>query len=130
MNCFSKLIAATTLGLCSQLVLAAPTYLVTHNHTSVESNAFIDGTVRSPYPTAAGSDGSVNWLAVRIACLGHTTNNKCKALIRMATNTANPVDLGWLELDLPTGAISPQQLQGNGYTLIVNGPGEVTLLQD
>ena len=130
MNCFSKIVAVTTLGLCSQLALAAPSYLITHNNTDVESNAFIDGTVKSPYPTKAHGDNSISWIAVRIACLGHTTNNKCKALIKMATNTENAIDLGWLEMDLSSGDVNPKQVQGNGYTLTVNGPAEVTLSQD
>ncbi len=127
MNGFFKILAVTTLGLCSQAALAAPSALMTHNHTDVESNAFIDGTVKSPYPTKAHADGSVSWTAVRIACLGHTSNNKCKALIKMATNTANPVNLGWLEMDLTSGDLNPKQVQSNGYTLTVNGPAEVTL---
>ena len=127
MNRLFKLVALTTLGLCSQIALAAPSALTTHNHTDVESNAFIDGTVKSPYPTKAHADNSVSWTAVRIACIGHTTNNKCKALIKMATNTADVVDLGWLEMDLVSGDINPKVVQGNGYTLVVNGPGEVTL---
>ncbi len=131
MKTFGKIFAAVTLGLCSHITFAAPSYLITHNHTDVESNAYIDGTLASPYPTKAHADNSVNWLAVRMACIGRTTNNKCKALIKMATNTSNPVILGWLEMDLSTGDITPKQVQGNGYTLTVNdNPGEVTLSQD
>ncbi|OGV40041.1 MAG: hypothetical protein A3F46_10295 [Legionellales bacterium RIFCSPHIGHO2_12_FULL_42_9] len=128
MNCFFKILAITTLGICSQAVLAVPAFLVTHNHTDVESNAFINGTVKSPYPTSAHQDRSVSWTAVRIACTPEKV--KCKALIKMATNTANAVDLGWLELDLASGDINPKFVQGNGYTLIVNGPAEVTLSKE
>lgn len=130
MNCFFKILAITTLGLCSQAALAAPSSLLTHNHTDVESNAFIDGTIKSPYPTKAHADNAVSWTAVKIACIGHTTNNKCKALIKMATNTADVVDLGWLEMDLSSGDLNPKQIQGNGYTLTVNGPAEVTLTKE
>ena|SRR3990167_7815187 len=130
MNSFLKIVAVSTLGLCSQTLFAAPSYLITHNRTDVESNAFIDGTVRSPYPTKAHADNSVSWTAVRIACIGHTKNNQCKALIKMATNTANPVDLDWLNLDLSSGDINPKFAQSNGYTLVVNGPGEVTITKE
>lgn len=130
MNRFIKVLAITMLGFCSPAVLAAPSGLLTHNHTDVESNAFIDGTVKSPYPTKAHADNSVSWTAVRVACIGHTSNNICKALIKMATNTADVVDLGWLEMDLVSGDINPKSVQGNGYTLTVNGPGEVTLTKE
>ena len=131
MSRLGKILATTTLVLSSQVALAAPSFLITHNHTAFESNAFIDGAPKgSPYPTKAYADNSVSWLAVRMACIGHTTNNKCNALIKMATNTPDVVTLGWLEMDLVSGEINPKEVQGNGYTLTVNGPGEVTLSQD
>ena len=45
----------------------------------------------------------------------------------MGTNTASPVLLGMVTLDLVSGLITPSQVSGNGYTLTVNGPGETTL---
>jgi hypothetical protein len=45
----------------------------------------------------------------------------------MATNTPNPVELGWVSMNLVTGDISPKFLSANGYTLEVNGPGETTI---
>jgi hypothetical protein len=105
-----------------------PKQLVTHNTTNVESNAYIDGTIPSTHPTKAHSDGKVFWTAVKMACFGHIVNNKCNAVIKMATDTANPITVGAVSMDLETGDISPKEVRGNGYVLLVNGPGETTLL--
>lgn len=109
---------------------AAPDYLITHNKTNVESNAYVGG-VPSPHPTHANSDGKVAWLAVQLACFKNTdSKQQCKAMIKMATNTSNPVELGVVSVNLQTGDINPKQLSKNGYTLTVNGPGEATVEQN
>lgn len=116
------------LGLCATAVFATPPkQLITHNTTDFESNAFVAGTIPSQHPTKAHSDGKVFWTAVKMACFGHTINGKCAALIKMATNTPNPIELGMLTVDLNTGEITPQQITANGFTLTINGPGETTL---
>lgn len=107
--------------------LAAPAFLLTHNLTDVESNAYIDGTIPSIYPTKAHSEGKVYWNMVKVACHGHTKGNICTALIKMATNTPNPVDVGYVNLDLLTGEINPKTVTGNGYSVTVNGPAETTI---
>ncbi len=121
---------ALALSLTCALAHAAPKQLITHNTTDFESNAFVAGTIPSQYPTAAHSDGRVFWGAVKMACFGHLVNSTCPALIRVGTNTPNPVDVGMVYLNLDTGEITPSSIQGNGYTLLVNGPGETTLLKD
>jgi len=124
-----KTLTATALILTATTALAAPQKLVTHNTTDVESNAFIAGLVRSTHPTKAHTDGKVSWFEVKLGCVGHIVNGQCSALIKMATNTAAPVDLCWVSMDINTGIITPTpQCSGtNGYALIVNGPGESTL---
>ena len=147
-NHLGKILAAATLGLCSQTALAnqsfvadqsfladpaflaAPSFLVTHNLSDAESNAYIDGTVGSPFPSKAWSDNAVSWVSVRMACIGHTHNNQCKALVKVATNTPNPLAIGWMTMDLTNGEITPKEVFGNGYSLTVNGPGEVTLRKE
>lgn len=109
---------------------AAPKQLVTHNLTSVESNAFIDGVIASQHPTKAHSDNRVFWASVKLACYGRIVNNSCKALIKMKTDTAEPVELGWVSMNLVTGEISPSFLSANGFHLQVNSPGETTLTED
>ena len=130
MNSFLKglLIAGLTIG--SAAAFAGPSVMLTHNKTDVESNAFIDGTIASPYPTRANSDGKVSWMMVKMACYGHTQGNACRALIKMETNTTAPIDLGYVSMDVNSGAITPKKLSANGYTLTVNGPGETTLTKD
>ena len=121
------------LALCltSSITWAAPPkQLITHNTTDWESNAFIAATIPSQYPTPAHTDGKIFWAAAKMACFGHLVNGTCPALIRMGTNTPNPLDVGMLYLNLDTGAITPSAIQGNGYTVLVNGPGEITLLKD
>lgn len=111
-------------------VFAAPKQLITHNRTNVETNAYIDGVIASQHPTKANSDNHVFWASVKLACYGRTVNNNCHALIKMGTDTANPVDLGWATINLVTGDISPTYISGNGYHLEVNAPGETTLYKD
>lgn len=119
------------LGLASSLALAIPPkQLITHNTTDLDSNAFVAGTIPSQHPTRAHSDGKVLWAAVRMACFGHVVNGKCPALIKVGTNTANPIELGMLSMDLTTGAITPSELHSNGYAMIVNGPAETTLYEE
>ena len=129
MKPFIKTVTAITLGLATTAALASPKQLVTHNLTNVESNAFVAGTIPSQHPTHPQSDNKVMWAGVRLACFGHTTNGKCSALIKMATNTANPVDLGVVSIDLESGDITPKQITAYGYTMTVNGPGETTLTE-
>lgn len=127
-----KTVIAITIGLTTStpLFAAPPKQLITHNLTHYESNAFIAGTIPSPHPTKARSDGKVFWGAVRMTCFGHIIDGKCSALIRIATDTDNPVDLGMVELDLETGVITPNMIHANGYLMVVNGLGETTITQD
>ena len=128
MNRFIKHLTAGALGLFAATAMATPPkQLITHNTTDVESNAYIDGTIASQHPTKAHSDGMVFWLAVKMACFGHSTGGKCNALIVMETNTPNPVKVGTVTLDLESGDITPKQLSAYGYTVTVNGPGETTI---
>jgi len=130
MNSLSKKIIALTLVVTSSAVIASPKQLITHNNTDVDSNAYVAGTIPSQHPTKAHSESKVFWTSVRMACYGHTVDGKCPALIKMGTNTPEPVDLGVVELDLNTGDITPTELHGNGYTMTVNGAGETTLTKD
>lgn len=129
MNLLLKSISAITLSLSAVTAFASPEYLITHNNTNVESNAYIAG-IPSIYPSAANSTRKVHWNLVKLACFGHSTGGKCSALIKMATNTRNPVDLGTVTMELATGDITPKQISANGYTLTVNGPGETTLTKN
>jgi hypothetical protein len=123
-------ILALSLGIITAFA-AKPEYLKTDNTTNVESNAFIGG-VPSIYPTPANSKKQVYWNLVRLACFQHTTDNGkiCPAVIKMATNTAKPIELGKVTLNLETGEINPKYLSNNGYALIVNGPGDTTLIKN
>ena len=119
------------LGFASTMALAVPPkQLITHNTTDVDSNAFIAGTIPSQHPTKAYSDGKVLWASVRMGCFGHVINGKCSALIKMNINSAHPIELGTVSMDLNTGAITPNELHRNGYAMIVNGPAETTLYKE
>jgi len=130
MNCLLKPLSTLALSLFAVTALAAPKHLITHNNTDVESNAFVAGSIPSQHPTKAHSEGRVFWTAVKLACFGHSVNGKCTALIKMATNTPNPITLGTVTMDLATGEITPIQLSASGYTMTVNGPGETTITQN
>lgn len=130
MNVMLKSISAIALSLTAVSAFAEPGYLITHNNTDVESNAYVGGSTPSPYPTPAHNSRQIPWGLVRLACWGNTTNGRCPAKIMMATNTNNPVELGWVSMELESGDISPKKVSGNGYTLVVNGPGEATVTKD
>lgn len=115
------------LALVSATATAAPQYLSTQNNTGVWSNAFIDGVIPSTHPSAPQKLNNVPWFQVIMACTGHIVNKKCSAVIKMETNTANPVTLGTVTMDLNTGDITPKQLSANGYTLNVTAPGKTVL---
>lgn len=117
------LFVITSLGFC------APAFLLTHNRTNLESNAYIDGTIPSLYPSKPHADNKVYWNMVKVACHGHTNGNNCSALIKMGTNTSTPIDVGYVTLNLLTGDINPKIISANGFTVTVNGPGETTITQ-
>lgn len=125
-----RLFTITSLGLISTIACASPVFLITHNTTDSESNAYISGTIPSPHPSKPHSDNKVSWISVRMACFGHVVNNQCLALIKMDTNTEHPIELGTVNLDLTTGDITPKQIHANGYTMTVNGAGESTITKD
>ncbi|KTD16022.1 hypothetical protein [Legionella israelensis] len=125
-----KGLTALALGITSSIAIASPNYLITHNKTNLESNAYVANSIPSRHPTPAHSDGKVSWTLVKIACFGRSTNGVCPAMIKMATNTPQPFDLGMVYLNLSTGDISPKVLSAHGYKMTVNGPGEATLTQN
>jgi len=130
MNRLLTTLTATTLAIAATSALASPQKLITHNNTAVESNAYIAGTIPSTHPTKPYAEGKVSWTEVRMACFGHVVNGRCSALIKMNTGSANPIDIGYLSMDLNSGDITPTQLSANGYTIKVNGPGETTITKD
>jgi len=130
MNLLFKSISAVALSFSAMAALASPPpYLITNNNTNEESNAYVDN-VPSVYPTPANTSRKTFWNLVKLACYGHTIDGKCPALIKMATDTANPIEVGTVLLDLDTGDITPKQLSNQGYTIIINGPGEATISKD
>jgi hypothetical protein len=130
MRRISALCASIALITASGFALAVPPkLLITHNQTSIDSNAFVAGKIPSQHPTKANSDGRVIWASVRMACFGHIKNGRCPALIKLGANTANPIILGMVAINLNTGDIEPKELHANGYSMIVNGPAETTIYQ-
>lgn len=125
-----RLLAITSLSLVATITSASPFFLITHNTTDSESNAFISGMIASPHPSKPHSDNKVSWLSVRMACFGHVVNNQCLAVIKMDTNTDHPIAIGTVNLDLSTGDITPKQISANGYTMTVIGVGESTITKD
>lgn len=126
-----KLLSAVVLSLGMSAALASPSYLVTHNNTNEQSNAYIAGTIPSPYPTAPNSTAKVYWNMVKFACYGHSVNNQCSAEVKMATDTANPIVIATVSMDLDSGLITILSKTGaGGYDIIVNGPGETTVVKN
>ncbi len=129
MKSLRALLTAASLGLATTAI-SSPVVFITHNTTDFESNAYVAGTIKSHYPSKPHTDNKVSWVSIKMACFGHMTDSKCPAIIKMATNTANPIDIGLMTMDVNTGEISPKQISGNGFTIIVNGPGETTIVKN
>ncbi len=131
MKSIARLCSVLALGVTSTLALAVPPkVLVTHNKTELDSNAFIAGRIPSQHPTRANSDGRVIWASVQLACRGLLVNGQCPAVVKLDPKGPNPIVLGMINLDLRTGNLEPKELHAGGYTLLVNGPGETTILKD
>jgi hypothetical protein len=130
MKVMFKSISALVLSLSAAATFASPIFLITHNETDLESNAYVAGTIPSPYPTIPNSTRQIYWNMVRIACYGHSVNGKCIAVIKMATDTDHPIEIGTVSMDLDTGVISPSKISANGYTFTVNDIAEGTLTKD
>lgn len=128
-----KTLAACAMVLYAGLSLAdfAPSLAIAHNKTlNMEANAFLDGTQASPMPIAPNSTLQVSWFFLMLGCSGHTTDNWCPALIKVGTNTSSPISMGYMKVHMQTGEITPKELHAGGYSVYVNGPGEVTLVKD
>ena len=130
MNRMFNLLTITSLSLASTITMASPLFLTTHNTTDSESNAYISGTIPSRHASKPHSDNKVSWISVKMACFGHVVDGRCPALIKMDTNTGNPIEIGVVTVDLTTGDIMPKQMSAHGYTMVVNGPGESTLIKN
>ena len=129
----STLKKISTFALCTiaaTAIAAPPRQLITHNRTNYQSNGYVAGVIPSQHPTQPQSDGVVYWAAVKMACFGHIENNRCSAIIMMASDTDHPIPVGTLTMDLGNGDIEPKQLSGNGFTITVNGPAETTITQN
>lgn len=127
MNFMLKSLSALALTVSLSAAFAAPIHLTTHNNTNEESNAFVAGIIPSPHPTAAYSTRQVYWNMVRIACYGHTVAGKCPATVKMATNTANPIAIAEVSMNLESGVITVDKVLNTQYSITVNGLGETTL---
>lgn len=115
MNRLTRYAAIVSFSIITGVVFASPRNLIMHNHTDLESNAFING-IASPCPTAPHQEvNSVPWAIVKMAC--KSTTGKCIATIKMATNTSTPFVLGVVELNLATGQVVPDTISANGYTM-------------
>lgn len=128
MRLINRNLMGVFLCLISQSVLAQlPKQLTIHNTTDAQLNTFFAGVVPSPFPCPARNDSHILWSSIRMACFGHTVNSQCPTLIKIGTDTAMPLPIGTIQLDLNSGNIIPAQVSANGYTLTVNSPGDITI---
>lgn len=123
-------LTVSLLALSMQNAFASPRKLVIHNQTNVDAGAYVAEQVPPRHPAKANSTNYISWTEVRMACLGRSVDDECPAMIKMAINTSNEMNLGIVYLNVKTGNITPKKVNKYGYTLTVNGPGEATLTQD
>lgn len=122
-----KRLTALFLTLFATATFAVPQYLIINNTTNVESNAYIANAYPSSMPSKPKAVNRVPWFVVQMACYRHTEGRQCPATIKMETNTSNPVDLAYVQLNLDTGAITVLSVVNPKYVLTVNGLAQVTL---
>lgn len=127
MNRFTHYLTGISLSVMVSTTFALPPTLTIHNTTDLESEAYINGNIATHLPSKPRADNIVPWIVVQMACYGRTVNDICSAMIKMASNTATPLDVGMVYLNMKTGQISPEQVSGNGYTFTSNKIGEATL---
>lgn len=120
-----KNLSAITLSVTAVTALAAPTHYITHNDTNLLTNVFVNGT-ESPFPTIPHTTRKVAWKMVKLGC-GRTPDGICAALIKVGTDTSDPIEIGTLYMDMDSGEITPQSISANGYTINVLGTAEVTI---
>ncbi len=128
---FCRLTSLILFFICPLSSFSAPAFLLTHNFTDSDSNAYIitrdGGVIPSIYPTKSHSTSKVYWNMVKLACHGHSLGNLCSAMIKMDINSATPIEIGVVTMDLITGEILPKTLSAHGYTVTINGLAETTL---
>lgn len=126
MKSIFKILSAITISVTSVTALATPTHYITHNNTEWETNVVVKG-VESPFPTLPYSTRKVAWRMVRFGC-GITP--VCAAVIKVATETSDPIEIGTLYMDMESGEITPQQISAHGYTAKIKGIAEVIITRD
>ncbi|KTD63879.1 hypothetical protein [Legionella spiritensis] len=110
-------------------VSASPKAMVTHNQTSMTTNAYVDG-VAAPKPAMPHSTTSVPWFFVKAGCDKHVGDGICPAVIKMNIDSDSPIEVGTLYVDLHSGVISPAEISAHGFTITVNAPGEITVMEE
>ncbi|USQ15393.1 hypothetical protein J2N86_14175 (plasmid) [Legionella lytica] len=121
-----KSILTIALSITTVTALATPTHYITHNDTQWETNVVVKG-VESPFPTLPYSTRKVAWRMVRLGC-GITP--VCAAVIMVATDTAEPIEVGTLYMDMESGELTPKRISAHGYTAQVKDIAEVMITQD
>lgn len=122
-----KMAIASLLTVVSTAAFAAPAALVTINNTAVCSNAKVLGKP-TPFPTAAGKTGSVNWFMVGMAC---DHKFPCTAEIYMSNSTdcsdgSMTVDVGAMTMD-SNGNLTPAKIVNQGYAVTAAGQAAITI---
>ncbi|MDR3502514.1 MAG: hypothetical protein P4L79_08015 [Legionella sp.] len=126
MKSIFKILSAIAVSVTTVTALATPTHYITHNNTKWETNVIVKG-VDSPFPTLPYSTRKVAWRMVRLGC-GITP--VCAAVIKVATDTSDPIEIGTLYMDMDSGKITPQQISAQGYTAKVKDIAEVIITHD
>lgn len=106
--------------------LATPKAFITHNLTNTTTNVYVDG-VAAPNPAMPSATTKVSWFIVKTGCQKHKEEGVCPAIIKMDIEKDIPVEVGTLNVDLESGVITPSRISGNGFVVIVNAPGEITV---
>ncbi|KTD45474.1 hypothetical protein Lqui_2945 [Legionella quinlivanii] len=120
--------ALLALVLTSPSALASPESMIIHNTTNLISNAFVDE-MPGPRPTLPHSTSKVSWFIVQAGCRKHRAE-VCPVVLKMGIDKAKPIIVGTLYIDITTGVITPVHMEGNGFKIDVDAPGEITISGD
>lgn len=125
MSLLKKSLASLALITASSVALAAPSELIVDNKTDHQARAYVNSISKNP--AEAHNTMSLSWWALKIVCAFQTD---CQAEVKMKTNTANPLSLGYASINLDTGVIDTSGLShAEGFNVTYVSPGHAVVTQ-
>lgn len=129
MNYLKKLVLVGSLTAFTGLAFAAPSKLITANHTQ-SSDVFAKVAGNPPTdPIKPGTNRERHWGLVRTICAMAGQLSNCSAEL-LVTKNGQTLSLGVMTMNLSSGQITPDHVELNGFkvqTSLTNGEVHIDL---